>query len=195
MGDVIRYAVENERDQRVSATAPLPVRLYGDDGVEAGVGYFGEDTLTRANDTVAYGAVDVIGESTTAGSAVMTFAGVGPDGGGDVLFTDAELEISLSAVPSGMTTFTLHLFSVTPPSALADAATFDVPSGDRASYLGSINLGSPVDLGSTLYVQTSGINLKRRLASSSVFGYLVTTGAYSGAAETAYKVKLHAIGV
>jgi hypothetical protein len=185
----LRYAVAGQtRDQKVSVTSPLPV-------VQIDGGYFGSDTLTRANDTVAYGAVDVIGESSTAGSTVMEFTNIGPAGGGDVLITDAELEISLSAVPSGMTSFTLYLYSVTPPSALADAATWDLPSGDRASFLGGINLGTPVDLGSTLYVSTSGINLKRRLASSSVFGYLVTTGAYSGAAVTAYKVKLHAIGV
>jgi hypothetical protein len=84
---------------------------------------------------------------------------------------------------------------VTPPSALADNDPFDLPAGDRAAYLGSINVGTPVDLGSTLYVAQDGINKQVTLASSNLYGYLVTAGAYTPAALVVYRIALHAVGV
>lgn len=73
------------------------------------------------------------------------------------------------------TAWTLHLFSVTPPSALADDAAFLLASGDRASYLGSVAIPQVVDLGDTLYVESHGVNKQIKLdaAGTSVFGYLV----------------------
>lgn len=71
------------------------------------------------------------------------------------------------------TAWALHLYSVTPPSALADDAAFDVPAGDQASYLGSIAIPQVVDLGSTLWIESHNIGKKVKLAGTSVFGYLV----------------------
>ena len=71
------------------------------------------------------------------------------------------------------TAWTLHLYSVTPPSALADAAAFDLPSGDRASYLGAVALAQVVDLGASLYIETNTINKRVKLAGTGLFGYLV----------------------
>jgi hypothetical protein len=149
---------------------------------------------TRNNDTVAYTAGDVVGGDTAAGGAVWTFSGVGV-AGADVLIDSAELQIDVASIPSGQTSFDLYLYSVAPPSALADNAAFDLPSGDRASFLGKISLGTPVDLGSTCYVSVEGINKHVKLSGTSLFAYLVTAGAFTPTASSVRKVTLHAIGL
>jgi hypothetical protein len=177
----------------ISATNPLPVT--GGTGATftlAPTGRAAAITKTRPNNTDAYGANDVIGSDTGTSSA-FTFTSVAGASGGDVLITSVSLEIDITAVISGMTSFNLHLYSVTPPSALGDAATFDLPSGDRASYLGLISLGTPVDLGSTLYVEQNGVNKQVTAAGSSLFGYLVTVGAYTPAASSVFKVTIHTV--
>jgi len=131
-------------------------------------------TVTRPANTTTYTANDVIGGSPT---AVISLASLAPSGS-SVLITSASLEIDVTSIPSGMTSFRLYLYSVTPPSALADDAAWDLPSGDRASYLGYIDLGSPADLGSTLFVQADQINRQIKLAGTGVFAYLVTNGGY-----------------
>jgi hypothetical protein len=143
----------------------------------------------------------VIGSATTAGGAVREFTNIGPTRNeanlgqvGHIIITDADLRVDVTAVPSGMTAFRLHLYDVTPPSALGDNAAWDLPAGDRAAYLGYIDLGTPVDVGSTLFVQTP-VNKKVTLLSSSVFGYLVTLGGYTPSNAAVKSVRLNAIGV
>ncbi len=150
-------------------------------------------TLTRTNDTNAYTANDVIGAA-TGSTAALTFANMGPSGG-TIMITSAQLEIDASALISGETSYALYLYNVTPPSALGDNAAFDIPSGDRAAFLGKINLGTPVDEGSTLYVEVNGINKQVKLAGTSLFAYLVTVGAYTPTASRVHVVTLHAIPV
>lgn len=171
-------------------------------GRDAGVGTVAElldigggpaVSITRPDNTDAYTANDVIGHATDA-TAAIEFTSVGASSG-RVMITSASLMISLAAIPSGMTSFRLYLYSVTPPSALADNAAWDLPAGDRASFLGYIDLGSPVDLGSTLYVEANGINKQVKLAGTSLFGYLVTNEAYTPASQTIYKVTLNTTGV
>lgn len=71
------------------------------------------------------------------------------------------------------TAWTLHLYSVTPPSAIADDAAFDIPSGDRASYLGFVSLAQVVDYGNSLYIESNNLNKRVKLTGTSLFGYLV----------------------
>lgn len=150
-------------------------------------------SFTRPDDTTAYDAGDVLGTSKTAGtSAAIEFTKTGPSGQ-RIYITSAALEVDLAAVPSGMTSFRLHLYNVTPPSVLVDGAAWDLPAGDRTSYLGYIDLGTPVDVGSTLYVQTDGINKQIKLSGTSLFGYLQTIGGYTPASQTVYKVSLSAL--
>lgn len=156
-------------------------------------------SLTRPADTTAYTAGDVIGIGTgaggaTAGPAALTFT-AGPTAGGEVIITSAALRVDASAVPSGMGNFRLHLYNVTPPSALVDNAAWDLPSGDRASYLGHVDIGTPVDLGSTLYVQADGINKQITLASANLYGYLQTIGAFTPASAVVKAVTLHTLKV
>jgi hypothetical protein len=156
-------------------------------------GYTASVSITRTADTNAYTANDVVGAA-TGSTAAVTFLNIAPPSGpGDMLITSAELEIDASAIISGQTSYNLYLYSVTPPSALGDNAAFDIPSGDRASFLGKISLGTPVDEGSTLYVSTDGINKQIRAASRNLYGYLVTVGGYTPASATVHKITLHAL--
>jgi hypothetical protein len=145
-------------------------------------------TFTRPSNTNAYGAGDVVGATV----AALTFAGIG-QAGSDLMITSATLRIDLSAVPAGMTTFFLHLYSATPPSASADEATWDLPSGDRTTYLGSIALGTPVDVGSTLFIEATQINKQIHPVGRDLYGYLVTTAGYTAASATVYSVTLNAV--
>lgn len=156
-------------------------------------------TLTRTADTNAYTANDVIGAA-TGSTAALTFASMGPSAG-RVMITSVSLEIDLTAIISGMTSYRLHLYNVTPPSALGDNAPFDIgaaggtQAADRAAYLGFIDLGSPADLGSTLYVELNGVNKQIKLAGTSIFAYLVTIGAYTPSSADVFVITLHAVGV
>lgn len=147
--------------------------------------------ITRPANATPYAANDAVG----AALAALTFPSMGPSGG-SIMLTSVELEIDVTAVPAGMSTFRLYLYSVTPPSALADNAAWDLPSGDRASFLGYVDLGAPVDLGSTLYVRIDQINVHIKLAGTSLFGYLVTNGAFTPAGNSeVYTVTLHAVAL
>jgi hypothetical protein len=153
-------------------------------------GYSASVSVTRPANTNTYGVGDVVGAT----AAAWSFPLMGPSGG-QIMITSASLEIDLTAVPAGMTSFRLHLYSVTPPSALADEATWDLPSGDRASYLGYIDLGTPVDVGSTLFVQTDQINKQLKLVGTGLFGYLVSNGTYAGASAGVQVITLHAVAL
>jgi hypothetical protein len=150
-------------------------------------------TNTRPANTTTYAATDVVGGTPT---AVLTFASIGPSGG-RIEIIGSSLEIDVAAVPSGMTSFRLHLYSVTPPSALADDAAWDLPAGDRASYLGYIDLGTPADLGSTLYVQDETVRKPIKLAtgSTTIYGYLVSNGAYVATSAAVKVITLHAVAL
>jgi hypothetical protein len=155
-----------------------------------GSGYGASVSVTRPANTDTYGAGDVVGAT----AAAWAFPLMGPSGG-RIMITSASLEIDVSAVPAGMTSFRLHLYSVTPPSALADAATWDLPSGDRASYLGYIDLGSPADVGSTLFVQSDQNNKQLKLAGTGLWGYLVTNGSYQASSAAVKVINLHSVAL
>ncbi len=157
-------------------------------------GYSGVQlSITRPANTTPYTAGDVLG----AAAAALTFPTMGPSAA-RVMITGASLQIDITDIPVGMTSFRLYMYSVTPPSALADNAVWDLPSGDRAAFagMGYIDLGTPVDLGSTLYVQTDNINHPVKLAGTSIFAYLVTNGGFTPAANSeVYRVTLHTVAV
>jgi hypothetical protein len=95
-----------------------------------------------------------------------------------------------------MTSFRLNLYNATPPSALGDNAVWDLPSGDRASYLGYVDLGTPVDIGSTLYVQQTGLDYDFLMgATNNLFGYLVTNGGFTPSASTVKDITLYSMAM
>jgi len=147
-------------------------------------GYLAPVPITRPANTTPYSTTDVVG-------GVLTISSVGPASSTAIL-TGTRLELDIAAVPSGMTFFTLHIYSATPPSAYADNAAWDLPSGDRSVYMGNVNVGTPVDLGSTLYVEINNINKMLKLVGgSTLYGYLVTATGYTPASNSeVYKLTL-----
>lgn len=145
-------------------------------------------TITRPANVTAYTAVDNVG-------GALTFASMGPSASA-IMITSAQLEADIAAIPTGMTSFRLYLYNITPPSAVVDNGPWDLPSGDRASYLGYIDLGTPADLGATCYCEATNINKQLKLSGTSLFAYLVTAGGFTPAANSeVYKVTLHAVSV
>lgn len=157
--------------------------------------YHSKILITRPADTNAYTGGDVVGPSSSTGGAILEFPLINSvNGSGHIIITDLNFRVDVSAVPSGMTNFRLHLYRIPPPSALADNAAWDLTAVDRESYFDYIDVGTPVDVGSTLYVRTSGINLKLYLANlTSMFGYLVTNGGYTPTSGATKMLRLNAL--
>jgi hypothetical protein len=154
-------------------------------------GHSASVTITRPANTTAYTAGDAVGDAN--GSAILEFANIAR-AAGEIFITNAELRVDVAAVPSGMTTFTLELYSAA-PDAIADNAAWDLSSsGDRGKYLGSISLAAPTDKGSTLFSQNDSMNQKQiAVAGTSVFGVLRTDGAYTPTSGAVKKLTLHSI--
>jgi len=151
-------------------------------------------TITRPANTTAYTAGDVIG---TTDSAIIRIVGIGPMSD-HILITAADLEIDVASVPSGMTSFRLHIYDEIPASALADNAAWDLPSGDRANYLGYIDLGVISDVGSTLYTQADQVNKQFKLGfgHTSLYAYLQTIGGFTPAGNSeVYRLRLRSVGL
>lgn len=150
-----------------------------------------QPTVTRPANTTAYSIGDVVG-------GAITFA-TGLTSGQHAMITGADLQYQITAIPSGMTSFRLHLYDVTPPSAIADnAAWTGTTAGDKTAYLGYIDLGSPALFGSGFcYCQIDNVNRKIKLnGSANLFGYLVTNTAYTPAANSEVILpRLHLVGV
>ena len=169
--------------EKISDTRPMPVKQMA----RSSVGKASTAIVTRPANQTPYGALDIVG----AAAAAITFTGVG--GAGEWTINSSELRIDTASVPAGQTSYTLHLFNVTPPSALADNAPFALSAPDAAVYLGAMTLGTPVDQGPLLYVNTNAIGKQLTLASADVFGYLVTVGAFTANENsTVYTITLHA---
>ena len=156
-------------------------------------GHTASVSITRPADTAAYAANDVIGAA-TGSTAAQEFTYVGL-AGNNISITGVELEVDAAALIASEAAYTLHLYSSTPASAYGDNVAWDLPSGDRAAYLGTISLGTPVDLGSTLYVGTNGINKQVKLTSgsTSLFAYVLTAAGYTPTSARVYKITIHTV--
>ncbi len=115
-----------------------------------------------------------------------------PAPGSTFSIVNASLRIDGATVET--TAWRLHMFSVTPPSALADDAAFLLASGDRSSYLGYIDLAQVVDVGDTLYIEAFNIQKHLTLTGTSIFGYLVN-GTTLTPQAVAHTVTIRAIAV
>lgn len=137
--------------------------------------YISRPTVTRAANTTTYTAGDVVG-------GVINFKGFPANA--DVLITSADLRIDIASIPSGMTSFRLELYKERPASAYVDNDAWDLPSGDRDDYIGFVDVGVIADKGATLYVQNSDVRMQVRTGLIGLFGYLVTTGAFTPASNS-----------
>ena len=147
-------------------------------------------STARPANVTAYTAGDVVG-------GAISFPSMGLVGG-HIMLTSVDVRMDIAALPSGMTNLRLYLYTATPPSALADNAVWDLPAGDRTSFIGYIDLGTPVDLGSTLFAQVDAINKQCKLgaAQTALYGYLVTTTEFTPAANSeVYVTTLRAVAL
>jgi len=153
-----------------------------------GKAYRSTVTITRPSNTTAYTAGDVVGS--TSGSAILTLSGIGPSAG-YILIQSAALIFSDSTVPAGMGAFRIHFYN-TSPTAIADNAPFDLVSGDRAAYMGYVDLSSPQDFGSTIYTQVDypGRLIKLAAASTSLFTEIETRGAYTPVSASTVELRV-----
>ena len=131
----------------------------------------------------AYGAGDVMSVAQTM-AWTNAASGLAVPSGSVIRILTAVVKIDVTAVPSGQTSYTLAMYSVTPPSAQADNDVWTLASADLPSYLGSISLGTPVDLGAACYVKQQYVDFDIGLAGTSIFGELVTVGAHTATAVT-----------
>lgn len=180
MGAAIGYVAADGQGRTVSTADPLPV---------GGKAYRSTATITRPSNATAYTAGDVVGD--TGGSAIISLTTAGPTAG-FVIIQSASLVFSDSTVPSGMGAFRLHLYSAS-PTAIADNAAFDLASGERATYMGFIDLPTPADFGSSLYTQTDypGRLTKLGAASTTLFAELETRGAYTPVSASTVSIRMN----
>jgi hypothetical protein len=148
-----------------------------------GIAYGATVSFTRPANVTAYTAGDVIGTGAS-NDAIHTLSSIGSSGG-FVVVQSIELVLGISAVPSGMTSFRVHFYDSS-PTAAADNSVFDLASGDRAKYLGYIDMPAPVDLGATCFTQIDypGKLFKLASASTSLFCELQTVGGFTPAANS-----------
>lgn len=159
----------------------------GDSLTIDGKTYHSTVSFTRPANTTAYTAGDVIGSAT---SAIHTLSAAGPSGG-SVLVQSMELFIGSTALPAGMGGFRVHLFSAS-PTAIADNAVFNLSSAEHAAYRGFVDLGTPQDLGDTLFAQADYIGrlVKLAAASTSLFAEIEPRGGYTPESGTSYELRM-----
>lgn len=179
-----------------SFTFPIGNQIVNDGGSSLtvdGKAYQTFNGVVRPNNTTAYTAGDVIGD--TGGSAIISLTSIGPSGG-FILVQSVSLVFSDSSIPSGMGAFRIHLYNAS-PTAIADNAVFDLVSGDRDKYQGYIDLPTPVDLGSTLYSQTDypGRLINLASASTSLFAKIETRAAYTPVASSTVTLRISTLEV
>lgn len=154
--------------------------------------YKASATITRPANITPYAAGSVIGTATNSSSA-FELANIAPAEGGNVFITDTHLFVHVAAIPSGMTSFRLHLFDVTPPSALVDGAAYDLTAADRASYQGYVDLGAPQDFGSTLFAHVGGHSHRATALTSSLYGYIQTIGGYTPTSASVNNIRAFSV--
>jgi hypothetical protein len=148
-----------------------------------GKNYQGAGVIASANFlpvAEAYGAGDII-----AAAQALNFTFVDGDAvppGTLIRIISTVLKIDQTGIISGETSYALHLYSVTPPSAQANNDVWTLASADLPSYLGSLSLGTPVDLGVACYVKTGGLSEDIALAGTGAFSRLVTAGGFTATA-------------
>ena len=149
--------------------------------------YISKVAVTRPDNATAYAALDVLG---TDPATVIEFANIAPQGGGTIVLLYASLMISVGS--GGPSQTRLHLYSEA-PSGIADNAAYNLPSGDRAKYLGSVTLNTPLDLGDTLFAQEDTLRKTVVAKSSSLFAIAQAVGAFTPAALTVKTWELRSV--
>jgi len=141
-------------------------------------------TITRPDNTTAYTAADVVGNT----SSIIEFGRLSP---GTHMIKGARLLYGENAIPGGMAAYNLHLYDWSPTN-IADNAAWTLSEADSTHYLGKVVLTLPVDLGAACFSKDDSVNMTINVAdnASSVFGLLETVGGYTPVAETVHTISL-----
>ena len=143
--------------------------------------YKGTFSFTSPGSGGNYAANDAVGP-TGGGAAALEFANMGPKGA-EVIITSVWLRIDATALISGEGSYRFALFNIAPPSGLADNAAFTLAAGDRDSFLGFVDIGTPVTQGQSLWVESNGLLKQVTLSSAGIWAYLLTAGVYAPASR------------
>jgi len=146
---------------------------------------YGSDTITRPANTTAYAAGDVI---STAGGEVLEFANFGA--ADDVIcITQVSMMIAQNATPPGSAGYRVHFYNAA-PTAIADSAAYNLPSGDRAKSLKFVDIGIPADNGDTVEVVASNVNLYIKLAGTSLYAIVNAKGTDTPTSAAVYTIEV-----
>jgi len=147
-------------------------------------------SLTVTPAAAAYSANDVMGTAQTL-TWLDTYGNPFP--GGELRIISTFFTVATTALQASEAGYSLKLYNVTPPSAHADNDAWDVPSNDRAAYIGALAIGTPVDLGSTLAVEVDSLSKLITVASTGkTFAEVVTAAGFTATA-VARTITIHAI--
>ena len=163
----------------VLSNGKIPVEVFNIGTAPAGLAYVASRLVTRPANVTPYTANDVYG-------GVFELQDIGASGG-FVFIESLDIIFNITAVPSGMSNFTIYLYGVTPPSAIADNLAFSISSGDRASILNPRGITLSASLaqgGGSVVAEVRNLNQLYKLTGTSLFGYVVTTGAFTPAANS-----------
>jgi hypothetical protein len=172
----------------------MGVTLVNSQGVPlyaAPLGFSANYTFTRPNDTTAYTINDVIGDVARGATLIFNFAPIVPASGAEVVIDAVRFEHDTTALVSTEASHAIAFYNRPPPSALADNAAYDVTANDRASYQGVLTVGTPVDIGSTLYVEISNQNKRVSLLTPNLYAYLTTAAGYTPVALDVYRLWIY----
>jgi len=170
--------------QITALTPPTSVGLTGT--LPPGLTYESTDTITRAANATIYTAsapnFDVYG-------GLFQLQNIGVAGKG-IFLSYFEISLNLSAVPSGMTSFTVFLYP-TAPTTIADNSIWTIGSDPVLDPVGFNVSMSLAKGGGKVVGVVRDLNQLFILTSSSLWGYLVTNGAITPAANSE-EVKIRA---
>lgn len=140
--------------------------------------FYASATFTPA--AAAYSAGDVISTAKTLNW--QTIQGEAFTGG-ILLLLGSTLLAAVNALQSGEAAYRAALYNATPPSAHADNDAWDIPAGDRAAFQRLLELGTPVDIGSSLHVPSDSMNVPLLVAPGGVtYMELVTVAGFTATA-------------
>ena len=164
--------------------ATNPVNICSNSGIVSA-------SHTRPDNTTAYAIGDVVG---TDAATNLSWANINSASGKTVIITGVSLEVDVNAVPSGMSSLRLHLYT-SAPTAITDNLAFNLPSGDRTKYAGWIDIDTPIDIGDTLFIRMNNVNFQVAPAARTLYGMLETRGAFTPSSQTVKTVTLYAVEV
>lgn len=138
-------------------------------------------TITRAANTIAYTANDVYG-------SLFELTNIG-DSGSYICLSSLDIAFNTTSEPFDISDFIVYLYSSKPSSVITDNLPYSLSIEDNASILtlnGFKLFVSPDKKGDTVVAESLEINQLFKLApgSTSLWGYLVTTGDFTPASNS-----------